>query len=903
MVSDEDLSHYIGFSPVMPAIDVEVATNGIDADDPGSGPDVFAGELVTFTYVVTNPGDVPLSSIQVTDNNGTATDDTDDFFATFTGGDLNGDGLLDVDETWNYQAFRVATLGDFETTGTAAGMDDNATEVTDSDSSNHRGVERTNGMFGWHNEARVSDVNEDGIVAGADALAIINELVLHNVSDPMTSVLDPPPATQLYDVNDDGIVAAADIIVVINDIGIAPTLDLNGVEDGTDVGVTLPVNSTFVNLFDQRLTIDHDGRSTLVSASLQIQDFVAMEEALSADTTDTSIVASFDDTTGMLLLTGTDTLTNYLRVLRTVTLDLATAGATRTPISVNVALNDGNVDSNMASVTVEREVVMVPPALDLNGAEDGTDVSVVLPVAATSVQLLDARLTIEPGTASMLASAVVSIQGFVAGEETLSVDTTGTTIAASFDAVTGILSLTGTDTLANYESVLRTSILDLATAGGTRTPILIDVVVNDGTDDSNTATVTVDREVVNVAPTLDLNGSEEGTDVAVVLPEMATSVALFDARLTIEQGSASMLTSAALSTQGFVAGEEALSVDTTGTSITASFDAATGVLALSGTDTLANYESVLETAMLELTTAGGTRSPILVDVVVNDGVDDSNTATVTVELTPPILDLNGMEDGTDVSVVLPELATTVPLFDQRLTIEQRSASMLASASLSIQGFVAGEEALSVDTTGTSITANFDAATGILTLVGTDTLANFESVLETAMLELTTAGGTRTPILVDVLVNDGNDDSNTATVTVESTPPSLDLNGPEEGTGLSVVLPETATTVALFDERLTIEQGSASMSASATLSIQGFVAGEETLTVDTTGTMIMASFDAVTGVLALFGTDSLANYESVLETAMLELNTAGGTRTPIVIDVVVNDGTADSNTATVTVNRE
>ena len=67
-VSDSDASHYSGGNS-NPAINIEKATNGHDADA-APGPTIVEGEPITWTYVVTNTGDATLSSVGITDDQG-----------------------------------------------------------------------------------------------------------------------------------------------------------------------------------------------------------------------------------------------------------------------------------------------------------------------------------------------------------------------------------------------------------------------------------------------------------------------------------------------------------------------------------------------------------------------------------------------------------------------------------------------------------------------------------------------------------------------------------------------------------------------------------------------------------------------------------------------------------------
>jgi len=124
----------------IPAINVVKLTNGTD-NNTGPGAFVPVGSTVTFTYVVTNTGNVPLSGVAVLDNNGSPANAADDFNASFAGGDTNANGLLDLSETWTFAASRIATPGQYTNIGTATGTPPpgSGAPVTDSDPDNHFG--------------------------------------------------------------------------------------------------------------------------------------------------------------------------------------------------------------------------------------------------------------------------------------------------------------------------------------------------------------------------------------------------------------------------------------------------------------------------------------------------------------------------------------------------------------------------------------------------------------------------------------------------------------------------------------------------------------------------------------------------------------------------------------------
>jgi hypothetical protein len=114
-----------------PAIDIEKATNGHDADSP-TGPMIYVGDSVTWTYAVTNTGNVPLTQIAVTDSvAGVA--------PAYISGD-DGDGIMEPGDVWYYAATGTAVAGQYANLGTVTGKYGPAVTVTDNDPSHYFGA-------------------------------------------------------------------------------------------------------------------------------------------------------------------------------------------------------------------------------------------------------------------------------------------------------------------------------------------------------------------------------------------------------------------------------------------------------------------------------------------------------------------------------------------------------------------------------------------------------------------------------------------------------------------------------------------------------------------------------------------------------------------------------------------
>jgi hypothetical protein len=123
-VSDSDASHYFGQEEIAePAISLQKLTNGEDADLP-PGPSLTVGDAVTWTYLVTNTGNVALTDVSVSDDQGVAV--------------TCPKTALEAGESMTCVAEGLAEAGQYANLGTATG-DGGGTTVSDTDPSHYYG--------------------------------------------------------------------------------------------------------------------------------------------------------------------------------------------------------------------------------------------------------------------------------------------------------------------------------------------------------------------------------------------------------------------------------------------------------------------------------------------------------------------------------------------------------------------------------------------------------------------------------------------------------------------------------------------------------------------------------------------------------------------------------------------
>ena len=127
---------------------------------------------------------------------------------------------------------------------------------------------------------------------------------------------------------------------------------------------------------------------------------------------------------------------------------------TATPtIAVTGAANPTVGGAGLVNASAAIALALSVPPPSLGGA--GTTATYLVGSGAVAI---GAALTVsDPSTLAQneLANATVSITAGLLGGDTLSANTAGTSISESYNSSTGVLSLTGIDTLADYQAVLR----------------------------------------------------------------------------------------------------------------------------------------------------------------------------------------------------------------------------------------------------------------------------------------------------------------------------------------------------------------------------------------------------------------------------------------------------------------
>ena len=249
--SNESDFHNTAFTP---AINVEKFVNGQDADSP-TGPILAVGSTATFTYQVTNTGNVPLSSVVVVDDNGTPGIPGDNFSPTFTGGDTNNNSKLDLSETWTYTANHTVTAGQYTNIGKVTGQSSIGQMVMDTDPANH---------FGAAPAIGINKVTVDAPASGDELTILSGESI-----------------SWQYTVTNTGNVALSGVVVTDNQAGVMPIyqsgdINNNSLLDLTETWIYTAAGTTIIGNYSNTGT----AKGSFTDSAQQTSTVMASDQSL-----------------------------------------------------------------------------------------------------------------------------------------------------------------------------------------------------------------------------------------------------------------------------------------------------------------------------------------------------------------------------------------------------------------------------------------------------------------------------------------------------------------------------------------------------------------------------------------------------------------------------------------------
>src|SRR3954447_9938004 len=647
---------------------------------------------------------------------------------------------------------------------------------------------------------------------------------------------------------------------------------------------------------DNLVTVSDADDTTLDSATVKISgDFAEGDVLLFTD--QNGISGSYDDETGVLALSGTATVASYQAALRTVRYRNLSGGNPPPTKTIGFSVNDAGNDSAPASkqICISGGGGSARPIGEASeGALQYTEDDGALPV--------DAGFTLLDNDSADLTGATIRFSPTAAGEDDELGGPSGTpefnyfpdqdvlgfadtdSITGSFDTETGVLTLSGTASVADYEAALRS------------------VTYTNTSQDPNEASRTIKFQVTDSSAATSV-ASSRGVLVTAVndAPELATSegstpatgadpsVTVDDA-LTVGDVDDTDLESATVRiTSGFAAGDVLSFSDQLG--ISGSYDSDTGVLTLTGTAPVADYETALRSVGYSHPDGNppGTKT---VEFVVNDGDLDSVPATKDGGTTaPPAL------DTTDTALSYTAGDGSVAI-DPGIAASDADSTTLGGATVQVTGNWSPSEDKLAFTDQLGITGFYDDETGVLSLSGTAPIADYETALRSVTYENSSATPSTDTRTVTFHADDGEASNNVSDAATRD---------------IEVRLPDQAPVVTSSDGSTTYTTDGADVAVDSAVAVtdaddtdlesavvriaSGFEAGDSLAFTDQLG--ISGTYDPDTGVLTLTGTAPVADYETALRS--IEFGHTGPAPTgPKTVEFVVNDGELDSAAGTKTI---
>ncbi|MCH9674709.1 MAG: DUF4347 domain-containing protein, partial [Gammaproteobacteria bacterium] len=239
--------------------------------------------------------------------------------------------------------------------------------------------------------------------------------------------------------------------------------------------------------------------------------------------------------------------------------------------TLTITTNDlGNTGTPGPLQDVDHVAIVVgtsvlAPSVDLDPDDStsaGLDFAASWAEGAGPVVIVDTDAMLTDADSTILTSLSVTLTNPLDGtSEVLAADTSGTSISADYNSAAGVLTLSGADSVANYQKVLRTVTYDNTSEVTDATARVVTFQASDGVQSSVVATTTLAIIAQNDAPTNTVPGTQSTstdtelvfstatTNAIVVADADAASAATLEVTLSVSDGTLSLAQVGALGAQ------------------------------------------------------------------------------------------------------------------------------------------------------------------------------------------------------------------------------------------------------------------------------------------------------------------------------------------------------------------
>ena len=613
-----------------------------------------------------------------------------------------------------------------------------------------------------------------------------------------------------------------------------------------------------------------------------------------------TLTLSPDETTATLTITGVSSAANYQATLRTVMVYIVATIPGTSPRTATFTVND--VLTNTATGSQTINVTLADQASVLYGIET-TPLVFTANVPGTPPQPISNTLSIYDADSNNLTSATVQItsgyQNDANGNDVLSFAKQNG-ISGQFNAATGTMMLSGSSSVSNYRTALRSVAFSASGAYISARPRTLTITAYDDSTPtplaSNVVTRNVDVVTNLVSPTLTgLNGTTAFVQLGSPVP-IASTLGITDLNDLDIAGATVAFTNLQPGDRFNFYNMFALQH-----TLVYSPDETSATLTITGVSSVSNYQATLQSVIFwnvagnpSFTTRTATFS--VTDTANQSGSGVQNFRVVPVNQ-PPVL--SGIEQTPLLSNPgLPPLPVT-----STLSVTDPDGNNLTRATVQItsgyQNNSGGHDMLSF-TNQSGISGTFDPATGTMALSGSSSLSNYRVALRSVTFNTSgsnVALGTRT------LTFTGFDDTTptplasnqvTRNVLITTTNASPVISGLSLNSTYNQGRPPL-----LFASTLQITDADSSTMYGTTISFTNWQDGDRLDFYNQFALQHTFKEDLVahTASLTITGPASIANYQTMLQSIGF-YNVAGNPNlTPRNVSIVVNDGYSNSNTAT------